>query len=62
MIEIIIKRENDNCIEIRTSGHGGGIKGSDIVCAGVSAIIHTMILGLKEMGRQYPESIRIIEE
>lgn len=62
MIKIIIKRENENSIEMKISGHGGGKKGSDIICAGVSAIIQTTILGLKAIEKEYPESIRIIEE
>lgn len=104
---IRIINEQDE-ISIKTVGHSGsGVKGSDIVCSAVSAIIqtsviaitkvaglhqkieqkdgylesvifcrnagiskmsglttilHTMILGLEEIMRSYPDSVEIIYE
>lgn len=33
--------------------------GQDIVCAGVSAIIQTAILGLEEIAKNYPNHVKI---
>ena len=40
MIEVIIKKENDLIKEVTVDGHAGfSDAGSDIVCAGVSAVV-----------------------
>ena len=50
MIKILINRENKNIKHIRVSGHGGGKRGKDIICAGVSAISQTALSGLLHCG------------
>lgn len=51
MITVSIKRDQDGCIKVfSVSGHSGYAKrGQDIVCAGVSAVVQTAILGLQEL-------------
>jgi len=46
LIRIVIKRNGTHIEEVRVSGHGGGRKGSDIVCAAVSAVMQTALAGL----------------
>ncbi|UCB46962.1 MAG: ribosomal-processing cysteine protease Prp [Spirochaetota bacterium] len=51
MIKILINREKKNITHIRVSGHGGGKRGEDIVCAGVAAITQTALSGLLHYGK-----------
>jgi len=47
---VIVKRPGGRVVEVRVSGHSGyAPSGSDIVCAAVSAIVQTAILGLKSI-------------
>jgi uncharacterized protein YsxB (DUF464 family) len=46
MIQIRIKTVGSKVVEIRISGHGGGKKNRDIVCAAVSAVGQTGLAGL----------------
>ena len=34
---------------IEVTGHAGGVKGIDIVCAGVSAIMHTAVIAVTKI-------------
>ena len=52
MIKIDIKKKGDYINEIRLTGHGGGIKGKDIVCAAVSAVTQTALSGLLHFGKK----------
>jgi uncharacterized protein len=48
-------------MNIEIEGHANFDKhGSDIVCAGVSAISQTAVLGLMEMAKEYPDYIKVI--
>jgi uncharacterized protein YsxB (DUF464 family) len=51
VIEAVITRDSGGqVIGIRVSGHSGYAEsGSDIVCAAVSAVVQTAILGLKKV-------------
>jgi uncharacterized protein YsxB (DUF464 family) len=61
-------------IQIQTSQHNGYMKievhghanydehGKDIVCAAVSAIMQTALLGLHSVAEAYPEYVRIQED
>lgn len=44
--------------EIRVSGHEDRLLDGR-VCAAVSAITHTALLGLEEIARQHPEALRV---
>ena len=44
-------REKKNIRRVEVSGHGGGKRGEDIVCAGVSAIMQTALAGLLHYGK-----------
>ncbi len=50
MIIVSVQRDRDGCIKgFSVSGHANyEERGRDIVCAGVSAIVQTAILGLQE--------------
>jgi uncharacterized protein YsxB (DUF464 family) len=50
LIKILITREKKNIKHINVSGHGGGNRGKDIICAGVSAITQTALSGLLHYG------------
>lgn len=46
---------------LRISGHANfAPKGRDIVCAAVSAIFQTAILGLKTIAETHPENVEFI--
>lgn len=36
--------------------------GKDIVCASVSTILQLAQMGLRQLARQYPENVQIVEE
>ena len=47
MTDITIKKEGNSVIEVVASGHTGyGEAGEDIVCAGVSTLLQSALLGL----------------
>lgn len=56
-------RLGDGHTSIEVAGHEGHARGG-VVCAGVSAIVQTALLGLQEIARQHPDlvSITITEE
>jgi len=50
MTIVEIKRENDRITKVKASGHADfACEGEDIVCAGISSIIQTAILGVKNI-------------
>lgn len=60
MIKIYVsKKEGDVSIDV--VGHAEYDEyGKDIVCAGVSAIVQTALLGLEAIAQSYPDNIKII--
>lgn len=53
MTQIKIFRQNKNIMGFECSGHTGyGEQGSDIVCAAISTLTLTCILGLKKVQKQ----------
>lgn len=52
MIRIAVTVKKGNIRRVEVSGHGGGKKGSDIVCAAVSAVTQTALLGLLHYGEK----------
>lgn len=48
-------RARDGYIELKASGHAG----DKTICAAISAILQTAILGLQEIARQYPMEVEI---
>ena len=52
MTDITIKRKNNSIVEVTASGHTGyGESGEDIVCAGVSTLIQSALLGLLQVAQ-----------
>ena len=52
MTDIKITRKHDSIVEVTASGHTGfGESGEDIVCAGVSTLIQTALLGLLQVAQ-----------
>ncbi len=53
MIEVRVKRAPDGSIaEMRVTGHAGYAEhGEDIVCAGVTALVVTALIGLRQVAR-----------
>lgn len=50
MTDITITRKNNSIVEVCASGHTGyGESGEDIVCAGVSTLIQSALLGLLQV-------------
>ena len=50
MTDITITRKNNHIVEVTASGHTGyGESGEDIVCAGVSTLIQSALLGLLQV-------------
>lgn len=54
--------KKDGKVSIDVCGHANYDEyGKDIVCAGVSAIVQTAILGLDAIATSYPGYVKIIE-
>lgn len=51
MIKIQVKRVKSVIKYVHITGHGGGIKGKDIICASVSAVTQTALAGLIFYGK-----------
>lgn len=50
MTDITITRKNNSVVEVNASGHTGyGEQGEDIVCAGVSTLLQSALLGLLQV-------------
>ena len=53
MINIVIKKKSGIINEIVASGHSGyAERGSDIICAAVSAVVQTAFLGVKNISNK----------
>lgn len=56
MTQIKIFRQNKSIVGFECSGHTGyDVEGSDIVCAAISTLSLTCILGLEKVQKQYVE-------
>lgn len=57
MIRIVIKRDQEgNIVSFQSTGHANyGSKGTDIICAGVSAILQATLIGLEEVVELKPD-------
>ena len=52
MTTVTIKKKHDHICEVLLMGHaGGGAYGEDLVCAALSAISQTAVLGLNEVAK-----------
>lgn len=52
MTDIKLKRINNSIVEVTASGHTGyGESGEDIVCAGLSTLIQSALLGLLSVAK-----------
>ena len=52
MTDITITRKGSSIVEVTASGHTGyGESGEDIVCAGVSTLIQSALLGLLQVAK-----------
>jgi uncharacterized protein YsxB (DUF464 family) len=50
MTKVIIKRKDNHIVSVETSGHTGyAEEGEDIICAALSSIIQTALLGLMQV-------------
>lgn len=50
MIEITLYKQRENLLGIESKGHSGaGTKGNDIICAAVSVLMQSLMLGLMEV-------------
>jgi len=50
LILVTLKIKENKIVECIIKGHGGGVEGTDIVCAAVSAISQTALAGLLHYG------------
>ena len=47
MTQVEVVRKDGHIVSLKTSGHTGyGVEGEDIVCAALSSVIQTAIMGL----------------
>lgn len=61
MVKILVSK-SDGELTISMKGHAGYAEhGQDIVCASVSAIIQTALLGLQAISEQYPNNVTYFE-
>jgi uncharacterized protein YsxB (DUF464 family) len=59
MINVDVKMKSGDMV-IDVKGHAGyAPHGQDIVCAAVSAILQTAVLGLESVARTYPDNVRV---
>ncbi len=50
MTQVVIKKHNNSIVQIECDGHTGyGVEGEDIVCAALSSIVQTAVLGLLQV-------------
>lgn len=62
MVTIIVTDDGDT-MKIEISGHANyAPKGQDIVCAAISAIAETAVLGLKGVAETYPRHVRVLDK
>lgn len=61
MVEIKVSKCSGD-VQISIKGHANSNEyGKDIVCAGVSAVVQTALLGLEVMSENYPKYIKYTE-
>jgi len=46
LITVQLRKTAKNITEVKVHGHGGGVKGEDIVCSAVSALMQTALSGI----------------
>ncbi|MCH5159440.1 MAG: ribosomal-processing cysteine protease Prp [Clostridiales bacterium] len=52
MTDVTITRKNNHIVSVKASGHTGyGESGEDIVCAGISTLIQSSLLGLLQVAQ-----------
>ena len=52
MTDVMITRKNNHIVTVAASGHTGyGESGEDIVCAGISTLIQSALLGLLQVAQ-----------
>ncbi len=52
MTDITVTRKNNSIVDVSASGHTGyGESGEDIVCAGVSTLLQSALLGLLQVAK-----------
>ena len=52
MTDIKLTRKNNSIVEVEASGHTGyGEQGEDIVCAGISTLLQSSLLGLLQVAK-----------
>lgn len=52
MTRITLLWDDEGLVGLESKGHSGsGTKGEDVVCAAVSALVHALLLGLKDVAR-----------
>lgn len=62
MIQVKVCSKPGN-VSITLNGHANSAPyGQDLVCAGVSTLVQTMILGLETLARENPQYITFEEE
>lgn len=63
MTKIIINRKDNHIVKVECTGHTGyAEEGEDIVCAALSSIVQTALLGLMQVAGINAEYSRSIEE
>ncbi|MGI6700886.1 MAG: ribosomal-processing cysteine protease Prp [Christensenellales bacterium] len=63
MTKVAIVRKDNHIVSVECSGHTGyGDKGEDIVCAALSSVIQTALLGLMQVAGIDAEYVRRDEE
>ena len=56
MTQITLFWDDEGLVGLESRGHSGsGSKGEDVVCAAVSALVHALLLGLKDVARMSEE-------
>lgn len=50
MTKVVVKKRSNSIVEIECDGHTGyGVEGEDIVCAALSSIVQTALLGVLQV-------------
>ncbi len=50
MTQVVVRKHNNSIVQIECDGHTGyGVEGEDIVCAALSSIVQTAVLGLLQV-------------
>jgi len=63
MTKVKITKRNNKIIEVECDGHTGyGVYGEDIVCASLSSVVQTALLGLLVVAQVNPQVSRLDEK